>query len=567
MAAKKEAFPLVKKGEKYARDVVAGRLPACLWMRLACKRHLDDVKASKAKDYPYKFDAAKAERYMRFVQMLPHTKGKWAQDRITYEPWQIFCFAFPFGWIRKADGLRRFRLCYYRVPRKNGKSLVASATGLYMFTADGEAGAEVYSGATTEKQAWEVFRPARTIVKRTQKLKDRFGIEVNAKTLIRTDDGSRFEPIIGNPHDGASPSCSIVDEYHEHPTSDLFDTMQTGMGARDQPMQVVITTAGSRINGPCHMLDNDCQKVLEGVMDNPELWACIFTIDKEDDWTTEEAFRKANPNCDISVGSDFLRSRLRDAKQSTNKQNVYKTKHLNLWVGARNAWMNYLKWSAQPQRKTLEELEGRDCFAAVDLASKIDIAAKGLLFPPIPGDPLWHFHPAFYIPSSRLLEEENPNAALYASWDNAGLLRVTDGEVIDFNQIQDDLRDDAARFTIIECAYDPWQGTKFATELADEGMQMVELGNQVKNLSHPMKEVEALVLAGSLAHGDCPIMNWMISNVVSKKDNKDNEFPVKESSDKKIDGPLTLFMAMNRALTGVEQQSLSGFLSDVIAIS
>lgn len=328
MAAKK-TYPLVKAAEAYARQVISGKIPACKWIKLACQRHLDEVKLSKAADFPYYFDPAKAERVAKFLQLLPHTKGKWASKRelIKLEGWQLFSVCIPFGWLRKKDDTRRYRTILIFVPRKNGKSIIGGGVGLYMFTADGEFGAEVYSGATTEKQAWEVFRPAKLMVDRTPELREHFGVEVNASNMCRLSDGSRFEPVIGKPGDGSSPSCAIVDEFHEHQDSTLFDTMETGMGAREQPVMLVITTAGSSIGGPCHQLVRDAERMLEGVIERPDLWAMLYTIDPGDDWTSEAVLIKANPNYGISINGDFLQARQRDAMQSAAKQATFRTKH------------------------------------------------------------------------------------------------------------------------------------------------------------------------------------------------------------------------------------------------
>ena len=335
--ASKPKYPLMKQAEDYARAVVAGKILACRWIKLLCQKHLDDLELQAEDSYPYKFEPAKAEKVAKFLQLLPHTKGKWAGKRelIKLEPWQLFSVCVPFGWLRKKDGTRRYRTMLVFVPRKNGKSIIGGGLGVYMFTADGEFGAEVYSGATTEKQAWEVFRPAKQMIERTPELREHFGVEVNASNMARLEDGSRFEPVIGKPGDGSSPSCAIVDEYHEHQDSTLFDTMETGMGAREQPVMLVITTAGSSIGGPCHQLVRDSERMLEGVIDRPDLWPALFTIDQGDDWTSEEALRKANPNFGISISEDFLLARQRDAMQSATRQATFRTKHLNEWVGAR----------------------------------------------------------------------------------------------------------------------------------------------------------------------------------------------------------------------------------------
>lgn len=564
MAACKKTYPLVKAAEEYARRVVAGKIVACKWIKLACQRHLDDLERAKEDGFAYYFDPVKAEKVAKFLQLLPHTKGKWASKRelIKLEGWQLFSVCIPFGWLQKKDNTRRFRTIVIFVPRKNGKSIIGGGLGIYMFTADGEFGAEVYSGATTEKQAWEVFRPAKLMVERTPELKEHFGVDVNASNMCRMEDGSRFEPVIGKPGDGSSPSCAIVDEYHEHQDSTLFDTMETGMGAREQPVMLVITTAGSSIGGPCHQLVRDAERMLEGVIERPDLWAMLYTIDADDDWTSEQALIKANPNYGVSISGDFLQARQRDAMQSAAKQATFRTKHLNEWVGAKNAWLNMLRWKEAPARKSLTELEGRRCIAALDLASKIDIAGLLLLFPPIEGDPLWHVHGRYYLPEARVIEELDSNTARYREFDSLGLLTLTDGEVIDFEVIKEDLREFAGRFQIEQVAYDPWQATQLAQEMQAEGLLMVEVRQTVQNLSEPMKEVEALVLQRKLAHGDCPILTWMASNVVAKLDAKDNIYPNKERPENKIDGIVGLIMGISRAVAGKDEEGPS--LSDHI---
>lgn len=556
MAAKK-TYPLVKAAEAYARQVISGKIPACKWIKLACRKHLDELKLSKSADFPYYFDPAKAERVAKFLQLLPHTKGKWASKRelIKLEGWQLFSVCIPFGWLRKKDDTRRFRTILIFVPRKNGKSIIGGGVGVYMFTADGEFGAEVYSGATTEKQAWEVFRPAKLMVDRTPELRDHYGVEVNASNMCRLDDGSRFEPVIGKPGDGSSPSCAIVDEFHEHQDSTLFDTMETGMGAREQPLMLVITTAGSSIGGPCHQLVRDAERMLEGAIDRPDLWAMLYTIDPGDDWTSEAVLIKANPNYGISINGDFLQARQRDAMQSAAKQATFRTKHLNEWVGAKNAWLNMLRWKEAPTRKSLAELEGRPCIIGLDLASKIDIAGNLLLFPPVEGDPIWHVHGRYYLPEVRVIEELDSNTARYREFDALGLLTLTDGEVIDFEVIKEDLREFAGRFDVQQVAYDPWQATQLAQEMQAEGLLMVEVRQTVQNISEPMKELEAMTLRKVLAHGDCPILTWMASNVIAKLDVKDNIYPNKERPENKIDGIVGLIMAISRAIAGREEEA------------
>lgn len=300
----RKSYPNVNAANQYARDVVRGKIVACQFVIQACQRHLDDLMAEKSKSFRYRFDKDLAERAAKFIQLLPHTKGEWAFKRmpITLEPWQLFVICCAFGWVNKGTRLRRFREVYTEIPRKNGKSAISAGVALYCFACDNEFGAEVYSGATTEKQAWEVFRPARLMCKRTPMLTEAFGIEVNASNMNRPEDGARFEPLIGNPGDGSSPHCAVVDEYHEHATDALYTTMLTGMGARRQPLMWAITTAGYNIEGPCYDKRREVIEMLNGSVPNDELFGIIYTVDEGDDWTDPQVLEKANPNTDEDGG-------------------------------------------------------------------------------------------------------------------------------------------------------------------------------------------------------------------------------------------------------------------------
>jgi phage terminase large subunit-like protein len=238
----------------------------------------------------------------------------------------------------KASGLRRFRVLFVVVPRKNGKSALSAGIGLYMLCADGEFGAEVYSGATSEKQAWEVFKPARLMAMRTPALCAKFGVDVNARSLVRVDDESKFETITGDPGDGQSPSCSIHDEYHEHADDGQVETMHSGMGARDQPLQVKITTAGDNLAGPCYadLLDERQKLGADGRPADRRRDLLRRVHDRQGRrLEVGSGAAQGQPNFGISVGADYLLARQRDAIALPRKAGVFKTKHLNLWVSPR----------------------------------------------------------------------------------------------------------------------------------------------------------------------------------------------------------------------------------------
>lgn len=220
--------PHVSKARQYCRDVLNGKIAACTFVRLACERHKSDLERSKDSKFPYEFDAQKAERICKFISKLVHVKGKWAGKFIELETWQCFLLCMIFGWVRKSDGARRFRQAYIEVPRKNAKSTLAAGIGLYMLVADDESGAEVYSGATSEKQAWEVFAPAKQMAKKSPGFLRHWRVRVAASKIVVPANNSKFEPVIKNPGDGSSPTCPIHDEFHEHDSPDQADTMKTG---------------------------------------------------------------------------------------------------------------------------------------------------------------------------------------------------------------------------------------------------------------------------------------------------------------------------------------------------
>jgi len=544
---------------EYAQAVVRGKIVACKWVKLACKRHLDDLKASRRKAFPYYFDEDAANKVCTFLSLMPHTKGKWARKRelIELQPWQCFAFTTLFGWKIRKNDRRRYRRAYFAVPRKNGKSIIGSGIGLYMFSVDGEFGAEVYSGATTEAQAWEVFRPAKQMLERTPELQEALGAEVWAKSLLVPADGSRFEPVIGKPGDGASPSCAIVDEYHEHDSSDLVDTMETGMGAREQPLLLMITTAGFNIAGPCYDQEIEAKKVLEGTLDDPELFALIYTIDEGDDWTSPAALRKANPNYGISVDEDFLLSQQRQATQSASKQVRFKTKHLNIWCSAKSAWLNMLEW-AKCADLTLrrEQFKGERCYLTLDLASRSDVCVLMLIFVrEIEGKQHFYLFGDYYLPEAAI-EGAEKNANAYRKWVIEGFLQQHDGAEIDFDLIEEDMLALVAEYGPDEVVFDPYRAAQLEQRLTKNGITAVELGQTVKNLSLPMKEFESAIKAGRVHHDGNPMLTWMMSNVVAKLDAKDNIYPRKEKPEQKIDGAVASIMGIARAISS-EQETTS----------
>ena len=548
--------PHVNKANTYARGVVAGRILAGKWVKLACGRHLDDLRRSRSASYPYVFDRDAAERVCAFAELMPHVKGHWAgagdetAQRIQLEPWQCFVLASVFGWMERRTGFRRFRIAYVEVPRKNGKSSLGAVVGNYCLAAEQEPGAEIYSGATSEKQAWEVFRPAKQMAQRTPAFREIYGVQVNAKGMVIPANGSRFEPVIGKPGDGASPSLAIVDEYHEHPDSTLYDTMITGMGARRQPLMLVITTAGTDTGGACFALHEQVQRMLDGTKPDDRLWGCIYSIDAEDNWTDDAALRKANPNYGVSVSADFLQGQQREAIANARKQSVFKTKHLNVWVTARDAWLNMEWWHRQADpTMQAEDFAGEPCFFGADLASRLDLAAVARVFRrDVEGEAHYYAFVRTYCPLSTV---EDPARAHYQQWAAEGWLIATDGDDTDHRRIADDVAADAGAGGLAALAVDPWNSSGLTTLVRESGLSesvIVEVPQTTAHLSSPMKDLEAAVKSGRFHHDGNPCLAWQMSNVTCREDANENIFPRKERPENKIDAAVALINAMSRAV-------------------
>lgn len=545
------ADPHIAACDRYAVGVVTGVIPAGRWVRRAAERHIKDL---HREGFPYVFMPEKGARVCRFLELLPHTKGRWAaaSKRMKLEDWQCFLVVVLFGWVRRDNpARRRFQWVYWEIPRKNGKSFLAAGIGLYLGFADGEFGAEVYSGATTEKQAWEVFRPAKQMVERTPKLADRLGVEVCAKHLIRVRDGSKFEPVIGNPGDGASPSCAIVDEFHEHDTPALYDTMETGMLARDNPLMLVITTAGYNIAGPCYEKHSEAGKVLDGVLENEQLFAVMFGCDPDDPWESPASLIKANPNWGVSIDGERLLAQQKQAMLNPIQQGKFKTKHLNVWCSVADGLMNMQAWAQLGNPLLVEDdFYGCEAWIAIDLASKSDLCTEQKLFRRVESDGMPHYYlfGRYWLPEAAI-EEPSQNQAHYAKWVAQGLLVETEGATVDFELIGQTVLEDCRKINPIELVYDPFNATQLAQVFMGDGITCVEFIQNPINFALPIDELQAAVRDGRFHHDGNPITAWCMSNVVGRPTKKGMLAPTKQKGQhhQKIDGAVACIMAIGRA--------------------
>lgn len=554
----------VEKALYYIDDVLAGDIVAGIFERQACERALRDFKRQGKKTFPYWFDATAANRACQFIEKLPHIKGEWAKRRelLHLEPWQCFVVCMLFGWkcartvldqdgnVLMREGVRRFRTVYLEVARKNAKSTLLSAIGLYMLVADGEEGAEIYSAATTHKQAKIVWADAKAMAIKAKGFRRKFGCETNAKNISVVARASKFEPLHsqGETLDGLNVHCVINDELHAHKKRELYDVLETATGSRTQPLILNITTAGYNKAGICYELRTYLTKILQRIFADETFFGIIFTLDQNDDPMDRRVWRKSNPNYGVSVYPFDMERLAKKAEKSPASMNNFLTKRLSIWCNAETAWMNMQEWDACADPTLVEsDYFEDDMWAGVDLASKIDMNAVVRLYKRIIDDETHVFcFPSFYLPA---LAIERSSNAQYDGWKRRDLLIETPGNIIDMDLIERDVTELRDGRQLREICFDPGHNaTQWAGHLEDEGLEMVEVRPTVLNFSEPLKWWEALVRDGRFHHDGNEILTWMVSNVVVKHDFKDNIYPRKERTENKIDGPVAICLAMNRLL-------------------
>lgn len=536
----------LEKARAYADGVLSGAIPACKYVRQACHRQVNDLASPPS---GYRFDAEKAERVCAFVELCPHIKGELARrgELLKLEPWQCFILTTVFGWV-DSNGHRRFRSVYIEVPRGNGKSALSSPLGLYMLAADGEEGSEVYSAATTRDQARIVFRVAQAMARKMPGLKKRLGVEVPAQAITQEKTNSTFQALSADGHtlDGLNIHMAIVDELHAHKTPDVYEVLETGLGKRPQSMLWAITTAGFNKFGICYKVRDLVAKVLDGLSTGAmadATFGIIYTIDEGDDPYTEEALIKANPNYGVSVDPAHVKQMAAKAKESTQDRTNYLTKHLDVWVDANSALFDTEHWR-KCQDAALDETDFAqdECVTALDLASKIDVAAKVNVYKKqIAGKDHFYVFPTFYLPRAAIEEDRHP---MYRGWEMQGDLIATSGETIDFGVIEDEIRMEVPGRNIVAVVADPWQAQYLISNLQRDNFPADEMRQTVANLSEATKTLDALIREGRIHHPGNAVLNWMIGNVVGHYDVKDNVYPRREFKANKIDGAVALIMAL-----------------------
>lgn len=547
--------------DRYAQAVVCRKVPAGTYHRLACARHLQDRRRERQRDrtFPYVFDLRVADRFFRFAALLRHYKGEWAGRPITLEAHQRFRLGSILGWRHRETRLRRFRTAYNEIPRKNGKSLEAAIVALYVTFFDAEPGAEGYTIATKREQAKIVWNDAKRLTEASGlggPARFHRRLTVLAANLHRERAAQKLEPLGADKDstDGLNPHLIVVDEFHAHKDRGLIDVMETATGARRQPLNFQITTAGADPLSPCGEQHDYACKILDGVLQDETFFAFIAHADLDDDPFDEQTWRKANPNYGVSVKVADLQALAAKASAMPAAANAFKQKRLNLWVHAESPWLSLEGWRRGQTHWTSSpwaprDLDGEACFIGVDLSSKIDLSAVVLLFPPTETRPRWRLVVRCLTPADTLEERAKRDRAPYGLWVEQGYLRTNPGNRIDQEVLEEWVREAAQQYTVQQVGVDPWNGAQLVSHLMGEGIEVVEIPQNTAQLSAPAKDFEADVLDGLVDAAGNPLMEWCVSNAVVTRDQADNIFPTKKRSRGRIDPVVAAVLARKLAMT------------------
>jgi len=526
---------------QYAEDVVAGRVPAGVYHRLACERHLRDLENLTS----YTWEPSYGHQLEQFFStVLVHTKGEWANQHIQLQPWQLFALSSIVSWRRK-DGMRRFRTAFIELPRGNAKSTMAAGLGLWLTFFDGEPGAEAYAIATKRDQARIVFDAAKRMVMMSKSLRKR--IKLREHNMYSLETASRFVPL-GADHntlDGLRAQFVVADEVHAHPTSSLINVMLTSMGTRRHPLLLEITTAGVNHTGPWWEHRQYTHRVLDKLHQDDTWFGMIACADPEDDWTAETTWIKANPNWSVSVKDDFIRSECLKAQSMPLYQNDFRRLHLGQLVQQQDRVIALDKWRSCGMDIDWNAFIGKPCWGGLDLSTTTDVSAFVLV---------WHVdnkvyvQPHFWVPKERISERSSRDLVPYDLWSKEGYIHTTPGNVIDHRFIRKHVLDLCQQYRVREVAYDPWSAVETATQLNEEGLTVVPIRQGFSSLSEPTKRFVTMVEGGTLHHQNHPVLDWMADNLAVETDAAGNIKPSKRRARERIDGIVAIITALARVM-------------------
>lgn len=500
-----------------------------------------------------------------FERYLRHSTGEWAGRPFILTPppgspaphfWQKRLVEDLWGW-RRADHTRLYRRAFVAVPRKNGKTTLAAGIANALTFGDGEPAAQVFSIAGNQEQARLVFDEACAMVGQSPELSAE--VEILKSALYCAALRSSFKPLAakGRGQHGKNPHGVIGDELHEWQGREMYDAMQTAMGARREPLEFYITTAGHNMQSVCWQLWSHALKVRDGVIDFPSLMPVIFAAEPDDDWQDPATWLKANPNLNVSVKLDYLREKCEEARQIASQENAFKQLHLNMWTEQSVRWLPMHRWNDAANATPFDEAEliGRPCFIGIDLAHTKDLSAIAVVFPPHGNDPQWRVVMRFYLPEDGLRLRVQRDFVPYDAWTRDGFLTLTPGDIADYNAIERGIVELAEKFKPREIAFDRMFAGTVINNLMERRLDCVAVGQGFYSMAAPCAELERAVIGKMFRHGGNPVLDWNASNVVAARDERGNIKPDHRKSGERIDGISAIVTAMARALASTEAPS------------
>ena len=519
---------------------------------------LTQIRAKYGKEFaPYYFDRKEAQRVVNFFERrLTHAKGSTAGQKFILEKWERRILRILFGWRRKDNGLRKYRVLYLEIPRKNGKSTLGAGLALYMLDGDKEAGSEVISAAADADQAAIVFETAKEMVLADTILSDR--IVTYRRSMAVHQTASSYKVISATPKTkhGTNLHAFLVDELHAQENRDLVDVLITSMAFRAQPIQAYFTTAGYDKNSICWEYHDYACKVRDGIIPDPTFLPVIYSIDPEkDEWTDEKTWAKANPNLGVTVRIDYLREQCEKAKLVPAYENTFKRLHLNIWTEQDSRWLPIEIWDACKQPIKISDLRGHECIAGLDLASTEDITAAVLVFKMPDGK--FKVLPYFWLPEETMKRRTKSDKVAYEEWARRGLIEVTkDKPTTDYDYVLKRFKELRKEFNIKEIVLDRWNADQLANKFLDENFEVIYHAMGMASMTAPTKRLNSLILNKDIEHDGNEVLRWMAKNVAIEQDAEGNIKPSKKKSREKIDGIVALIMGISRWLANTDFKSV-----------
>jgi phage terminase large subunit-like protein len=493
---------------------------------------------------------APARRVLEFFQThLRHTAGVKAGQPLRLAPWQRDEIILPlFGTLR--GGLRQYRTAFVSLPRRNGKSVLGAAIGLYLLAADDEPGAQMVSAAANREQARVVFDQAAKMVEASPSLSAL--CQVYRSEIVIPSTGSRYKVVSRDApvQHGMNLSGCIIDELHAHRDPDLYRVLTSSTGSRRQPLTFIITTAGTDPHSIAAEVHRYSEQVLAGVIEDPSWLAVIYAAPADADPWAVATWRACNPALRSGFRSlDELRTAALQAKEVPAREAPFRQLYLNQWgTSAASRWLSMASWDACAIPRDLASLRGRRAFIGLDLAATTDLTALVILVPDADGS--YDVRAEFWCPADTLAARARQDRVPYELWAQQGYLTATPGNSVDYSVIEARLHVLMAQYDVAEIAVDPWNARGLTAKLQQDGVPAVEVAQTMANLTSASKALEQLVLSQKLRHDGHPVLRWNVANAVADVDGNGNLKPSKKRSHERIDGVSALVTGLSRALVG-----------------